>query len=431
MSDQTARLAVTPAPAGKPGGPGLWRVKGMALPPYFEQVRNALIRSGKTPAEAYAITWGAIRRWARGGGKAHPEVVAAAQAALADLAAKSARAHAHSNEGDAVTSVDLASAWNEALHPRISKGNSGGGEFGSASKGAAPVKAAPLFKAGAKGAAPTDKNPVGFGASGPQVAGLQARLNALGLKPPLAVDGKFGPKVLAAVKAFQKAHGLKVDGLVGPKTTAALRGTAKTKTARSVSRAAAETAGKRKVAKSAAAAGAAAAASSLKLSGDARALELAATMSVPRIRGAVDVACKSTGGMIAVTHKTSGMKIGTVAKTPGGWQGTHATGRKTPVAAKAAGAVSGLIRLHNKVAAAMPAPAFSQRLPAVELATSAVTSGDGPRMTMMAGGKTAAVPAPAVKLYRKLRGQGMSHPQALALSKRAKRMKAKGMAKAA
>jgi len=55
------------------------------------------------------------------------------------------------------------------------------------------------------------------------VSDLQARLNALGIKPPLKADGKFGAATLAAVKAFQKAHGLKVDGLVGPKTTAALR----------------------------------------------------------------------------------------------------------------------------------------------------------------------------------------------------------------
>ena len=49
-----------------------------------------------------------------------------------------------------------------------------------------------------------------MGASGAQVSALQTRLNALGMKPPLAVDGKFGPATLAAVKAFQSSHGLKV-----------------------------------------------------------------------------------------------------------------------------------------------------------------------------------------------------------------------------
>jgi HK97 family phage prohead protease len=94
-------------------------------------------------------------------------------------------------------------------------GSATGGQFASGSGG------------GAKGKdtrpTPTNAHPVGQGETSKRVSDLQERLNAGGFKPPLKVDGIFGPKTLAAVRAFQKAHGLKVDGLVGPKTTAALR----------------------------------------------------------------------------------------------------------------------------------------------------------------------------------------------------------------
>jgi len=49
---------------------------------------------------------------------------------------------------------------------------------------------------------------------------LQQLLRARG--QTVAVDGIFGPKTDAAVRAFQQAKGLTVDGIVGPKTWAAL-----------------------------------------------------------------------------------------------------------------------------------------------------------------------------------------------------------------
>jgi hypothetical protein len=54
------------------------------------------------------------------------------------------------------------------------------------------------------------------------VRNVQKRLNALGAKPRLAVDGDFGPRTEAAVRAFQKRSRLEVDGIVGPKTWAKL-----------------------------------------------------------------------------------------------------------------------------------------------------------------------------------------------------------------
>jgi hypothetical protein len=94
LSAQTARLVATPDPRGKPGGPGLYNVKGLGHSNYFQHIVKALIRSGKPPGIAYAIAWGAIRRWARGGGNVTPEVRAAARAALVEEKAKGALAKA-------------------------------------------------------------------------------------------------------------------------------------------------------------------------------------------------------------------------------------------------------------------------------------------------------------------------------------------------
>jgi hypothetical protein len=77
------------------------------------------------------------------------------------------------------------------------------------------------------GTAPTPRPPVPVGvyadvllfrgSQGPQVAELQRQLG-------VTVDGDFGPRTEAAVRAFQRrTPGLKVDGIVGPATAAAMR----------------------------------------------------------------------------------------------------------------------------------------------------------------------------------------------------------------
>lgn len=57
--------------------------------------------------------------------------------------------------------------------------------------------------------------------SGPAVAAIGQKLAALGYDVGTPAD-TFGPKMQAAVRAYQSANGLKPDGIVGPRTFAAL-----------------------------------------------------------------------------------------------------------------------------------------------------------------------------------------------------------------
>lgn len=127
LSANTARLAVTPAPLGKPGGPGLYNVPGGKHSDYMEQIVKGLIeKRGMDKDRAYRIAWGALRKWSAGGGSVHPEVRAAASAALAEEKAKGAAArashgHAASNPG----ALEL--GWQD--QQRTPKGQPGGGQF--------------------------------------------------------------------------------------------------------------------------------------------------------------------------------------------------------------------------------------------------------------------------------------------------------------
>jgi peptidoglycan hydrolase-like protein with peptidoglycan-binding domain len=67
------------------------------------------------------------------------------------------------------------------------------------------------------------------GSAGPAVRAVQDQINFRDLKDgrTLVVDGLFGPKTEASVRAFQKAMGsevtgFRVDGIVGPQTWQAL-----------------------------------------------------------------------------------------------------------------------------------------------------------------------------------------------------------------
>lgn len=140
LSARTAMLERTPAPRGKPGGPGLYDVKGMGHTDYLQQIVKALIeKRGMPPGKAYAIARGAIRKWMRGGGHVHPEVMAAAGRAEAGEVARQARAHAHTADSweTADRLIELAAGgpqWQSQT--RVPPGQAGGGQFG-ANKGSA------------------------------------------------------------------------------------------------------------------------------------------------------------------------------------------------------------------------------------------------------------------------------------------------------
>lgn len=135
LSAQTARLAATPAPRGRPGGPGLYDVGGMGHTDYLQQIVKALIeKRGMDPGKAYAIARGAIRRWSSGGGKVHPEVRAASAAAEGGELAKQARAkavHGHTADSWAGVVELVGTAAGAAADPRAANGTFGAGGSGA------------------------------------------------------------------------------------------------------------------------------------------------------------------------------------------------------------------------------------------------------------------------------------------------------------
>ena len=76
---------------------------------------------------------------------------------------------------------------------------------------------------GLDGDVPVSKPTLRKGSTGPYVVECQEDLISLGYDlAPYGADGKYGNKTVAAVKQFQKDHGLVADGVCGPKTWEAL-----------------------------------------------------------------------------------------------------------------------------------------------------------------------------------------------------------------
>ena len=106
-------------------------------------------------------------------------------------------------------------------------GLAAGGVFSSGGKKATPpttTQTVPTTTAQTPPAKPTfavPTAPLKPNDTGAQVTVLQNALNVLGYSVGKA-DGNYGAKTVAALKAFQKAAGLKADGIAGTKTLQAL-----------------------------------------------------------------------------------------------------------------------------------------------------------------------------------------------------------------
>lgn len=136
FTPHTQEASTVPEPIGKPGGPGLWHVKGMQLPPYVQHLAHHLI--GKYgESRGIAMAKGIVAKWAKGvnpGGKhptkTHPDVRAAAGKAIAQWEEKRARAHAqsaeHGHSAGEVEGLELAVATAPGARPFLLPAAPGG-----------------------------------------------------------------------------------------------------------------------------------------------------------------------------------------------------------------------------------------------------------------------------------------------------------------
>lgn len=110
MTARTPIASTVPEPHGKPGGPGLFHMKGKKAPPYIEHVAGELMKQGRTESDAYHEAVGIVENWAAGhdghGNRVHPDVQAAAAKNIAEW--EKLRAEAHASGGTRRSAVTVA-----------------------------------------------------------------------------------------------------------------------------------------------------------------------------------------------------------------------------------------------------------------------------------------------------------------------------------
>ena len=203
LSAKTAGYSVTPAPLGKPGGPGLWRHKGWKLPNYVENVARGIMKTGKSRSHAIQIAIGVLRNWANGGGDVTPEVRAAAAKALAQWEQLKARAKGSKTMATTTTASRVELGWTESMHPRVGAGATGGGQFTTGSGG------------GAGGGSSVTNNP----AQDAEAKALWAKLQAMPPAQRQAFLAGLSPDQLQHMEQFSGIAGIDA-GLIAQVTAA-------------------------------------------------------------------------------------------------------------------------------------------------------------------------------------------------------------------
>lgn len=225
-----------------------WVEDAGELPPYIREIARSIERKRGMPlSQAIPIAIAQVKKWAAGGENVSAATRAKAAKAVAAweaLKAKNAVREAPKGalgmwlEGDELGDLSLLEA--AAMGPKragvtVNGAATGGKKGRTGGKTAGQQLAGRAKKPAAKTRSGQDqdfekKHPRGRGGSwvlkagskGDDVKAVQSRVG--GVK----ADGEYGSKTAAAIRAFQRKHGLTVDGVVGHQTAVALAGNHKT-----------------------------------------------------------------------------------------------------------------------------------------------------------------------------------------------------------
>lgn len=194
----TAR-ALTHEPIGRPGGPGVWGLKGKQFPAYFQHIRNDLMEAGHPEAEAHSLAWGILRNFAAGhdgkGNRVSADTQRKAIEALAEMKKLQAEAKATRStamSGDTYDSDGLDASWDGSHDDLPDMSGLATSDFDAAAEGSSQFS-----DWGEPGGQAQRMAKLGTGG---RFAALKASLAAKGVRDPGALAAKIGRRKYGKAK---------------------------------------------------------------------------------------------------------------------------------------------------------------------------------------------------------------------------------------